>query len=432
MLILPLIASRLIEVSIGAIDTVMVASISEDAVSGVALVDTINNLVLLVISALAVGGATVLSQYQGRGSGNTNTAARQLLYIIVLITVLLAALFVLFRSQILAILFGDIEQSVMEYSGIYFLVTSLSLPFAGVMHSLAAIYLSAGNSKVPLLASVLMFALNLAGNALLIYGLGLGVAGAALGTMCSRMAAALMLLYLIRSHRNAIRVYPIFTRELHPQMIKRILRIGVPTGLENGFFQMGKLLVQSLISTFGTATIAANAIVNQALNFVMVPGMAISLGIIPVVGRCIGAGEHKQAAANVKLLMRSVYAATVILTLPLFLWCSQIFHIFRLGEETFNLCILLLRIATPFMLAIWPVAFPFSNVLRASGDVTYTMTVSMASMWVMRFGMSYALHAFFGLGILGVWYAMMGDWIVRGVLFFARYRSGKWRGKQVI
>ncbi len=432
-LILPLGVEQLLNMTVGIADTIMVASVGEAAVSGISLVDNLNNLVIFIMAALSTGGAVVISQYMGRGDlKNARESAKQLLYVAFAVSLVITIPMIIFREPLLFMLFGAIEEAVMQNAVVYLMITAASFPAIALISAVSAMFRSMGISKVSMLSSLLMNIINIAGNAALIYGAKWGAMGAATASLASRVAAAVLLLLLIRDMRN-----PIFVRGLHkikllPQTIKSILKIGIPSGLENGMFHLGRLTVQSLITLFGTAAIAANAIASNVMSVVQVPGQAISLAVITVVGRCVGAGDYKQAIGYAKRLIQIAYMAMGFFNIAMFISADALMSIFGLSGEATALAVEVLRWAALFCAVSWPASFSFPNLLRAAGDAQYTMLVSIISMWVMRIGMSYLLYYVFGLELLGVWLAMFADWILRAACFLLRYRSGKWKLKKVI
>jgi len=432
-LILPLMIEQLLAVSIGMADTVMIATEGEAAVSSIALVDSLNLLFIQLISALATGGAVVVAQYLGQKEGRkAGDAAKQLIYSSTLLTLVIMALSLVFQRPILKMVFGSIEDQVMSNCHTYFTITIISFPFLALYNAGAALFRSMGNSKISMKVSLGMNIINIVGNAVLIYVCHLGVAGAAISTLVSRMISAIAMLVLLGKRNDRISIDGLFRFKLEWPMIKRILRIGIPSGIENSLFQVGKVLVQSLIAGFGTASIAANAIANSLAGFISIPGSAIGLAAITVIGQCMGAGDHEQAEMNAKRLMKIVYILMIILGALLFILTEPMVHLFNLGVESSTMAIELLRILYILNAAIWPLSFTLPQVLRASGDARFTMLVSVLSMWIFRIGFSFLLGAYMGLGLLGVWYAMFIDWAVRSICFVVRFRHGRWKQKKVI
>lgn len=411
----------------------MVAGNGEAAVSGISLVDAINTLLIQIFAALATGGAVVASQYLGsRNRENACRSAKQLLYTITVLAVGITVISVLFCRQILRFVFGGIEADVMSNAQTYYYLTALSYPFLAIYNAGAALYRSMGNSRISMMVSILMNVINIVGNAILIYGFNWSVAGAGTATLLSRIAAAVLMLVLIRQRDNLIFIERIFHFEFRPDMIRKILFIGVPNGLENGMFQIGKLIVQNLVTTFGTSAIAANAIANSISGFSNIPGAAIGLGLITVVGQCVGAGDYDHAVSYTKKLVKAAYLSMGVLDVFLFLLAGPIVGVFHLSAAATASAAQILLYFAVFNAVIWPMSFTLPNALRAAGDARFTMMTSMISMWTFRIGFSYVLSLSFGLGLLGTWIAMFIDWIVRSVVFMIRFASGKWKRFKVI
>ena len=303
-LIWPLVVEQCLAVTIGMADTMMVASTGEAAVAGIGLVDSINLLLIQVFSALATGGAVVASQYIGHQErDNACRAAKQLLYASTALSLVIMVCMLSFNRPILSFVFGRIEEKVMANAETYFWLSAVSYPFLAIYNAGAALFRTMGNSRVSMLTSLMMNIVNICGNALLIFVFRWGVAGAATASLVSRMLGAVIMLILVRNRRNPIYIEKVWRPEFHRKMVGRILKIGVPNGVENGMFQVGKLMVAGLVSSFATSMVAANTIAGNISSMVNIPGAAIGLGMVTVVGQCVGAGEYGQAVRYPKNLL---------------------------------------------------------------------------------------------------------------------------------
>ncbi len=432
-LIIPLVIEQVLAVTIGMADTMMVASVGEAAVSGISLVDSINILLINVFSALATGGAVVASQYLGRREeNNARIAAKQLVYATLALSAGIMILSLVTRNGLLRLIFGQISDDVMQNAQIYFLLSALSYPFLAVYNSGAALFRSMGNSKISMYTSALMNLVNVVGNAILIFGAHMGVAGAATATLVSRILGAVIMMLLLRNRELPIYIERMFHPEIHMGMIKNILRIGVPNGLENGMFQVGKILVQGLIATFGTAAIAANAVANNLACMAIIPGSAIGLAMITVVGQCVGANDFEQAKRYTVRLTGLTYLCMAALNLLILISSTFLIGIYQLSPETSRMAIELIVFHCFACAVIWPAAFTIPNGLRAANDVRFTMLTSIFSMWIFRIGFSYILGQWLNMGVLGVWVAMSIDWVFRAILFVVRLYRGKWMYRQIL
>lgn len=432
-LILPLMVEQLLAVLVGLTDSIMVATVGEAGVSGVSLVDNIMILFINVFAAMATGGAVVCGQYLGRGDGPmARRAATQVVWFTTIIALGFTGLIYLCRSFILHTVFGAISPEVEYNANIYLLIVTASIPAVALYSAAAALFRTMGNSKTSMEVSLLMNALNVGGNAILIYGLKFGTAGVAIPTLVSRYVAAIIMVILLLNREQDL--YLLRTLRYRPdwELIKRILNIGIPNGLENSMFQLGKILVLSLVSTFGTYAIAANAVSNAIGLFQILPGMAINLAVIAVISRCVGAGEYGQAEYFTKVLLKITYLAQLAVNLLIFLGLHHILDLYNLSELTYVTArkILLWHGVSSFL--TWPLGFTIPCTLRAAGDVKVTMMISIVTMWVCRVLLSYFLGRNLGLEVFGVWLAMLIDWIVRGALMIWRYRSGKWKTVRAI
>ncbi|MCD8084807.1 MAG: MATE family efflux transporter [Clostridiales bacterium] len=428
-LIGPLLLEQALAITVGMIDTMMVSSVGEAAISGVSLVDMINNLIFAVLSALATGGAVVTSQYLGGGNRQAACrSSRQLIVSVGAITVVIAALFLLMHRPILLLFFGSIEADVLEDAITYLLITALSFPFLAVYSCCAALFRSMGNSKITFQVSALMNVINIVGNAIGVYVLHAGVAGVAVPTLISRAVAAVVLYRMLNDQSLTIHLL----REpyhFEKDVVGKILYIGIPSGIENGLFQLGRVLVVSIISGFGTVQIAANGVANSLDAMGCIAGQAMSLVMITVIGRCVGAGDEAQVRYYTKLLLGITYALTAVQNITILLLLSPILSLYGLGAETTELARTLVLIHDGVAIFLWPASFVLPNMLRACNDVHFTMGISVFSMCMFRVAFSYVLGVHMGMGAIGVWIAMVMDWVFRVICFVSRYLAGSWRKK---
>ena len=446
-LIWPLVVEQLLALMLGMADIIMVGSLGEASVSGVSLVDNIQVLLNSLFAALATGGAVVCSQYIGkRRLDLSSKTARQLLYTALALALLAAVAGLLGRRAILPLVFGKIEADVMSEAQTYFAVMMLALPSMAVYNACAALFRAQGNSKVSMYISTLVNALNICGNYIGIFVLRLGVFGAAVSTLVSRTVAAIILYVMLYRGKagataegasgalavNAITLRGILKVEIDAKIIKHILGIGIPNGIENSMFQVGKLVMLSLIATFGTSAIAANAAANTVAGFANLPGSAIGLAMLTVVGRCAGAGRLEEAKAFTWRLMRVTYASMAVFNIVILLLARPIVSLYGLMPETEELAWNMLLCHGIFSIFIWPLSFTLPSSLRALNDAKFTMIVSLLSMWLVRVGLSYVLAWTTGIGALCTWIAMIVDWVVRSIAFAVRFRREKWKARATL
>ena len=428
-LIIPLILEQTLAITVGMADTMMISSAGEAAVSGVSLVDMFNNLIISVLAALATGGAVVTSQCIGAGRREEACrSARQLVFTEAAITIGISVLVLLFHRQILGLFFGQIEADVMQNAIIYLIISVFSFPLLAVYDSCAALYRSMGNAQITLKISLLMNVINVVGNAIGVYVLKLGVAGVAIPSLVSRGVAGVVLFTLLRNPDNLV----FLTRgkfKVDGTIVKRILFIGIPSGIENGIFQLGRVLVVSIIAAFGTSQIAANGVANSLDSMGCIVGQAMSLAMITVIGRCVGAGEEGQVRYYTKKLLGETYFYTAVINSIILLLLPWILQIYGLGEESTRLSYILVMIHDGMAIFLWPASFVLPNMLRACNDVKYTMVVAIFSMITFRIGFSYLFGVHMGWMAVGVWAAMVIDWVFRVLCFVGRYLAGTWRKK---
>lgn len=426
-LIRPLILEQILAVTVGMADVIMVSSVGAAAVSGISLVDTINVLLISLFSALATGGAIVGSQFLGnKDNKKACEATEQLIYVILMVSTGIMIVSLIFNAPLLKLIYGKVEQDVFTAAKTYFYLSAVSYPFLALYNAEAAAFRSMGNSKVSLCASTIMNFMNIFGNAILIYVFHLGVAGAAISTLVSRIAAAMILFVLLKNKELDIHIPTKFSFRFNFNIIRRILSVGVPNGLESSIFQLGKILVARQIVEYGTIAVTANAIANTVASFEVLPGNAIGLALITVVGQCVGAREFEQAKHYAKKLLKMAYVTMLGLNLAMFVLVNPILLLYQQTPEITAIAKELILYHTILCVIIWPSAFTLPNALRAASDAKFTMVISIASMWIFRIFFAYVLGDMFGLGVLGVWIAMTIDWAFRASCFLIRFHKNKW------
>lgn len=427
-LILPLIIEQFLTIAVGMVDSVMVSSVGEAAVSAVSLVDTVNVLIVNLFTALATGGAVVAGQYLGReDSDNADKAGNQLLLFTGAAAIIVMLLMYAGKNLLLDVVFGHLAPDVHGYCNTYLMIVSASIPFIALYNSGAALFRVMGNSQVSMIVSIIMNTVNIAGNALLIYGLRMGVAGAAIPTLISRILAAILILVFLRRPGQSIRLRIPFDFHFNRNMVLRILRLGVPSGLENSMFQLGKIVLLSLVATFGTSSIAANAVGNSVSAFQSLAGMAMSMAMVAVISRCVGAGDEEQIRYYIRKLMLICYVVMLAANVMLFLLLPLILRAYNLSAETMTMARQVLMLHGSFCCLIWPLSFTLPNALRAANDVRFSMIVSVASMWLFRVICGVLFATALGMGMFGTWVAMIVDWVIRSVFFVHRIRTGGWK-----
>lgn len=426
-LLFPIIVEQLLNSFMGMIDTMMVSTVGSDAISAVSLVDAINNLVIQVFSALAAGAAIICSQYLGSGDKKAcNKAAKQVVITVLTISVGLTAICLFIREPLLQLVFGQVEPKVMENSLVYFELTALSYPFLAMFQAGAAFFRAGGNSKFPMKISIISNLINIAGNALFIYVFHWGVVGAALSTLLSRIFCTVVIFYYLRMPRQVIVIDSY--HKLRPDMplIWKILAIGIPAGIENGMFQFGKLAIQSTVSSMGTAAIAAQAMTNIMENVNGVFGVGVGIGLMTVVGQCIGAGRTEEAKYYIVKLTWIAQAGILASCLFALAITKPVTWLAGMEPYSAELCLKMVAAITVVKPLTWAYSFVIAYGLRAAGDVKFSMLVSTITMWCCRVALCVFLVKVFSFGPMAVWIGMFADWTIRGIIFTTRFLSGKW------
>ena len=434
-LLIPVVLEQLLNSIMGTADTMMVSNVGSAAISAVSLVDSINVLVIQAFSALAAGGAIVCAQYIGqKNKEKANESARQVLFIITAISVAVSLICLVFQKPLLRLIFGSVEPAVMSASETYFFYTALSFPFIAAYDSAASIFRAQDNTKGPMIISMISNVMNIAGNAVMIWVFHMGVAGAALSTLISRIFCAVVVIIQLRKEREGQKIVVRDYFKIRPDwsMIRRILGLGIPSGVENSMFQLGKLAIQSTVSTLGTAAIAAQAMTNILENLNGIAAIGVGVGLMTIVGQCLGAGRKDEAVYYIKKLCVIAEVIIIISCLGVFALTKPVTILGGMEKESADMCFHMVMWITIVKPLVWIMAFIPGYGLRAAGDVKFSMIVSCCTMWACRFCLCVFLIRVMGFGPMGVWIGMFADWTLRGIIFTWRFHSRKWLQHKVI
>lgn len=426
-LFIPLLIEQALEFFVGLADSIMVASLGEAAISGVSLVDFLMQLLIFSFSALATGGAVIAGQYLGDNKiDEARNASNQLMWFSALSSTLFMLIVLIARSFLIGILFGQIEADVWTNADIYLLIVALSIPFIAIYNAGAAIFRTTNDASLPMKIMLVCDVLNVVGNAFCIYYLGWGVEGVAIPTVISRFIAAIAILYYVLDENYLLHIKRTLKHKFDWLILRNVLNVGIPYGIENGLFQLGRILVLSLVSTFGTMAIAANSVGYAIGIFSVLPGFAINLGFTAVISRCVGANDYEQVRFYNKKIILIVFISHIIINIVIFALLPFILEIYQLSSQTAAMTSEMVIWHGIFAVIIWPIAFTLPAMFRGAGDSKSVMYISLAVMFTCRIGLSYIIADWMGVGVFGTWIAMFIDWYVRAALYIYRYFSNKW------
>ena len=432
-LLIPLALDQLLNSFMGTVDTLIVSNIGSAAISAVSLVDAINILVVEAFLALAAGGTVVCSQYLGnKDVEKANKAAGQLVFVTFFLSLLMAVICIAFHEPILRAIFGKVEKEVMDNAKIYFLFSAVAFPFIALYDDGASILRAQENSRLPMQISIIANVLNVVLNLLFVWGFHLGVGGSACATMLARAFAMAAVLYELRKPKWTVHLKSYFSIRPDWDQIRRILKIGIPSGIENSMFQFGKLAIQSTVSTLGTTAIAAQAMTNmlEMLNGTAVIGVGI--GLMTVVGQSLGAGRKDEAVYYMKKLMIFSEVFLIACCAVVYVLARPITMIGGMEAKSAEMCLDMMFWITIVKPIVWMFAFIPAYGMRAAGDVKFSMITSCITMWTFRFCLCVYLIRVCGMGPMAVWIGMFTDWTVRAIVFGLRFKSGKWMEHKVV
>ena len=432
-LFIPLLIEYTLEFFVGFADSVMVSSLGEAAISGVSLVDFLVQLLIFSFSALATGGAVVAGQYLGdKKIDKARDSATQLVWFSAILSTIMMVAVIFLRHFLIGLLFGQIEADVWATADVYLYFMALSIPFLAIYNAGAAIFRTTNDAVIPMKVLIICDILNIVGNAICIYYLGWDVRGVAIPTVLARFLSVVLILYFILDDNYKLHIKKTLKHRFDMGLLKKVLEIGIPYGVENGLFQLGRVLVLSLVSTFGTMAIAANSVGYAIGIFSVLPGFAINLGLTAVISNCVGANDYKQARFYNKKCLVLVVISHIIINLAIFALLPLILGIYNLSPQTAAMATEMVIWHGIFAIIIWPLAFTLPATFRGAGDSKSVMYISLAVMFTCRIALSYVIADWMGIGVFGTWIAMFIDWYVRAGIYIYRYFSDKWTQYRVV
>lgn len=432
-MIVPLFFEQLLVMLVGIADTFIVSYVGETAVSGVSLVNMFNTVFIYLFTALASGGAVMISQYIGnKDRKNAILSSSQLLMFSTIFSIVIAVLVCIANEWLLRLMFGQVDQAVMESCVTYLRISAYSYPALAIYNAGAAMQRSLCKTKVTMYISIIANIINVIGNVVGVFVLKAGVAGVAYPSLFARLFSAIAITILcFKTNQEAY-----YTKEdvmtWDAPMLSRILKIAIPNGIENGIFQLVKVVLGSVVALFGTYQIAANGIAQSIWSLAALVGSAMGPVFITVIGQCQGAQDNEATQYYFKKLMKITLIFSIAWNAIVFALTPIFMQFYAVSEQTKELVIILVLIHNVFNTVAFPFSGPLSNGLRATGDVKYTMIVSIASTVGGRLVLSIILGVYCHMGVIGIAYAMCLDWTIRAVIFYMRYRSGQWKEFQLV
>ena len=432
-MIVPLFFEQLLVMLVGIVDTFIISYVGEAAVSGVSLVNSFNTIFIYLFTALASGGAVVISQYIGnKDQKNSVRSSSQLLMFSTLFSIALAIFVLIFHKPILTALFGKVDADVMAACVTYIKISAYSYPFIAIYNAGAALYRSMTKTKTTMYISIWSNLINVVGNCIGVFVLNAGVAGVAVPSLVARAFSAVVITWLC--FNTKLTTY--YTKKdifvFDKAILKKVLNIAIPNGIENGIFQFVKVALSSVVALFGTYQIAANGVAQSIWSLAALMGAALGPVYITVIGQCMGNGDKEQAKYYFKKLNKWAIGLSIIWNAFILAITPVLMHFYQLSSETITLIFYLVVIHNVFNAIVYPISGPLSNGLRAAGDVKFTMIVSIASTLLGRFIFSIIFAIYLNMGVIGIAFAMCLDWTIRAVIFYFRYKSNKWTEFKVI
>lgn len=436
----PILMEQIFVMALGMINTMMAGHIGKEAVSAIGMVDSINMIFIAFFSSLAVGGTVVVAQYVGqKNSKLANEAVKQTLYSGLLISIVITIIMWIFREQVIAMLFGAAEGEVISNAYTYIEITLLTYPIIALSLIANGVLRGSGDTKTPMKVSMFMNIINVILGYILIYGISfnnlhidlyipsMGVKGAALGIAAARTIGAVLVLTVLLRGTRIIKLTKVHKFKFNVELLRPIFGVGIPASVESLMFNGGKLITQVFIVSMGTVAIASNAITGSIANMLNVPGMALSIAATALVGQYMGKGDNEEAEKCLAYLTKASTICLIILGALSIPSAKFLASLYTDNQDIIKLSARLL-IINALCIPLWSISFVLPAGLKGAGDAKYTMVTSIIGMWLFRITMGYILGIPLKMGLIGVWLGMYIDWLIRGTLYYLRFRNGKWKG----
>jgi len=430
-MLIPLLMERILGMLVGTVDSIMVSSVGEAAISAVALVNSIVQVALTIIAALNAGGGIVVSQFVGaKQMDRARRSAGQATMLAVSVSCLLGLVCVVFSRQILSTCFGAVEKQVMEDAITYLTYSAASFPLIALRGACGTIFRCAGNTKASFKVTLLANLVNVGGNYICIKVLHMGVEGVAIPTVLCRLVGVIAIMLMLRKDKTELKPAAEDMKRIESDIMGKVFRLSMPTAIENSIFEIGRVLTLGMIAGFGTYQIAANSTAGSLLIYANMMNDCTGTLALTVIGQCVGAKDEVQLRYYTRKMMGWVYSIGGGIAFLMILLRYQLVGLYEnLAPETIELATKLMLIHLGGMIFLFPTSFFLGNPLRAANDTVYTMSVGVTSMLLLRLVLAWVLCVYFGMGAIGVWLAMVCDWVVRSIFFTVRFYGGGWKKK---
>lgn len=426
-LVLPIFLDQLLLAGVGIVSTLLLSYAGEAAVSAVSLVEMINVFIISILLAVSTGGTVVLAQIVGsKRLELAQKASGQMMILTVMVGLLFMGMVLVLGQAILNLLFGSVDPDVMRAARIYFIISSLSYPFMALYNASAGLFRAMGNSRIPMIGSMVLNISSVLGFGLAIFIFKAGITGVAVASLTSRIIASL---FLIRLNFNPELIVSLDKKNFltwDTSLVQRIVKVALPNSVENGVTQLGRVFLASIIALFGTAQITANGIVNSLGAFTLSYSMALLFASVTVVGQCVGAREYEQARLYAKKLMRQGQIVTLVLAVLSIVLLPALLQIYTISDEARTLTYQVMLLHNTIAVLFWTPGFMLASSLRAAGDARFTMIVSLTAMFIFRIPFAYLFAVVLDFGVMGVMMAMGVDWFYRFVINQIRLKGDKW------
>ena len=380
---------------------------------------------------LGTGGSAIIARRQGEG--RTDEARRNFTMLIA-VALGIGLIFAVFGNLFLNPILRLLGTSELQWADcrIYTRIQLVFAPMLFLQTAFQTLFVTAGKPGLGLLTSVGGGITNVVLDGLFMGPMNMGVAGAAIATLGSRVISAVVVFAFLHNPSQEIAVRDYLHIRPDGRRIMRILSLGIPNGIENAMFQFGKLAIQSTVSTLGTIAIAAQAMTNILENLNGIAGIGIGIGMMTVVGQCLGAGRKDEAIYYIKKLTAVAEIVIIASCALVFLATKPVTILGGMEPESAKMCLYMVGWITVVKPIVWTLAFIPAYGMRAAGDVRFSMILSCISMWAFRVTLCIYLCRVHGFGPIAVWIGMFTDWTIRGIVFTFRFMGRRWLAHKVV
>lgn len=422
-LAIPVVIENILQTLLGTVDTYFAGQINDSAIAAIGVTNLIINVFIVFFTAISIGTSTVVARNFGRKEMNkVKEAITQSIFLSIIISLVIGVINLLFYETILKVCGAN--YNILDFAIHYYLVVAVPIGFLCLSLILSSCLRAIKDTKTPMIATVFANVINIILNILFI-NLDMGIMGLGLATTISRFINMMILINKLKVNNINIKINKEILKD-EENVLKSIIKIGVPAGMEKLIMKLGQLVYNSMIISIGASSYVAHNIAGNIESYTYIPALGFGMATATLVGISLGEGNSEKSKEIVYLSYIITTICMMAMGIFLFIFSPQIVKIFTNTIEVQTMVIDVLRLIALFQCFI-AITQIFTSALQAAGDTKFPMYATLIGIWGFRVGIGYLLGVVMNWGLFGVWMAYALDITVRAFLLMIRFKHGKWR-----